>query len=982
MRDAAGFKRETILVVGGGMVAQRFVERLVELDVSKRFCVEILSEEVHFPYDRVHLTSYLGVRRPDALQLCPPEWYGAQKVGLTRECRVTAIELGQHRVKTQIGTRYFDQLVLATGSRPFVPPIEGINQSGVFVYRTIEDVESIVVAASGARTAAVIGGGLLGLEAAKALVDLGLETHVIEGAPRLMPRQLDERGGQILAHRIRELGIRVHLGARIEAIRGDSAVRSIVLAGQDEIAVDLVVVSAGIRARDELASAAGLACSPRGGITVDDGLRTSHPDVYAIGECAVHRGTSYGLVAPGYTMADVLAQRLCGTLDAMFRGSDLSTKLKLLGVDVASAGDPFADESSGTSVVLDNLATGAYQKVVLDESATKVVGAILVGDTRPYTRLLSLIRSGKALEGAPESLLVEGNPASGREAMSIDELVCTCNGVTAGCLATAIRAKSDGCSVDQLKKSTRAGTGCGGCLPQMAKLLERELVRLGKALKPRLCEHFDYTRQELFELVRIRGYRSFEQVLRNHGIGAGCEICKPALASILASLVNDHVLEHPHLQDTNDRFLANIQRRGLYSVVPRIPGGEITARRLAAIAEVAERYGLYTKITGGQRIDLFGARLDQLPAIWEELIRAGFESGHAYGKALRTVKSCVGSTWCRYGVDDSVSFAIRVENRYKGIRAPHKLKSAVSGCVRECAEVQSKDFGYIATESGWNLYVCGNGGAKPRHAELLASGLDSETALQLTDRFLMYYIRTADRLTRTAAWLESLEGGIEHIRDVVINDSLGVATELERELQRLIDGYECEWKRVVDSPELRAQFELQSTQLDVVPVEPTRGQAVPRAWPTHDQALQRVHLPLAAPRAFHAVADARSIPPDTGITVRIGKAQIAIFHTTIDDRWHATQAQCPHKGDAVLGRGLLGDQAGVPKVACPYHKRTFALSTGECLNADSPPLAVFPVKVENDIVYVELPPIRELELAFEQAAACDGVCQDTSVAAE
>jgi len=364
------------------------------------------------------------------------------------------------------------------------------------------------------------------------------------------------------------------------------------------------------------------------------------------------------------------------------------------------------------------------------------------------------------------------------------------------------------CDLGALKKKTRAGTGCGGCLPQVADLLKKELTARGVAVSNHLCEHFRFSRQELYHLVRVERIRTFAELIRRHGDGIGCEICKPAVASILASCWNEHVLDPAHvaLQDSNDYFLANIQKDGTYSVVPRVPGGEITPDQLIAMGKVARKYDLYTKITGGQRIDLFGARVEQLPDIWRELIAAGFESGHAYGKAVRTVKTCVGSTWCRYGVQDSVGCGIRMELRYRGLRAPHKLKFAVSGCTRECAEAQGKDVGVIATERGYNLYVCGNGGTRPRHAELLAEDLDEATLFRYVDRFLMFYIRTADRLQRTARWLESLEGGLGYLREVIIEDRLGIGAELEAEMAQQIDTYQCEWKATVEDPEKLKRF--------------------------------------------------------------------------------------------------------------------------------------------------------------------------------
>ena len=355
---------------------------------------------------------------------------------------------------------------------------------------------------------------------------------------------------------------------------------------------------------------------------------------------------------------------------------------------------------------------------------------------------------------------------------------------------------------------TRAGSTCGSCKPVVKKIVEDYFESVGRVVDRSICEHFPLTRQELYDVVAVHGYGSFDEIVAAHGTGRGCDICKPAVASILASLVGGHVLAGPTrvLQDTNDAYLANIQRNGSYSVVPRIPGGEITPEKLIVIGEVARDFGLYTKITGGQRIDLFGARMEELPAIWRRLVDAGFESGHAYGKALRTVKSCVGSTWCRYGVQDSVQLAIDLELRYRGLRSPHKLKGGVSGCARECAEARGKDFGVIATEKGWNLYVGGNGGATPVHARLLAGDLDTETLVRYLDRFLMYYIRTADRLQRTAPWVDSLDGGLDRVREVVVEDSLGLGTELEAAMARHVDGYADEWRATLEDPEKLRRF--------------------------------------------------------------------------------------------------------------------------------------------------------------------------------
>jgi nitrite reductase (NADH) large subunit len=490
----------------------------------------------------------------------------------------------------------------------------------------------------------------------------------------------------------------------------------------------------------------------------------------------------------------------------------MSTKLKLLGVDVGSFGDAQATRPGSRVISFTDSVAGIYKKLVVSADRQRLLGGVLVGEASSYGSLLSLTQNQIALPAHPEQLILpqaDGGGAAlpGVEGLPEASTICTCQNVAKGTICRAI-CEQQLASVAAIKSATSAGTGCGSCTPLLGELLAREMKRAGKAVSNHLCEHFPRSRQDLHHLVRVQGIRTFDELIARHGRGTGCEICKPAVASILASTWNEDVLDDRHvgLQDTNDRFLANIQRDGSYSVVPRVPGGEITPDQLIALGRTARKFGLYSKITGAQRVDLFGARLEQLPAIWGELIAAGFESGHAYGKALRTVKSCVGSTWCRFGVQDSVSTAIRLENRYKGLRAPHKLKSAVSGCARECAEAQGKDFGVIATEKGYNLYLCGNGGMKPQHARLFATDLDEDTLIRYLDRFLMFYVRTADRLQRTASWFNNLEGGIEYLRQVLIDDSLGICAELEADMARIVDSYRCEWKSTVEDPAKLARF--------------------------------------------------------------------------------------------------------------------------------------------------------------------------------
>jgi nitrite reductase (NADH) large subunit len=951
----------TVVVIGNGMVGQRLCDLLTE--PGKPLARVITFCEERYPaYDRVHLSEYFSGKGAEALSLAPLAWYQERNIELLLGQRAEHIDREKKTVRSNAGqTVAYDHLVLATGSTPFVPPLPGVNRPGVFVYRTFDDLDAILAYAPRAKRAVVIGGGLLGLEAAKAALDLGLKTHVVEFAPRLMPRQLDTLGAQVLQRKIEALGIQVHLNCITTALYGDGetgAVQGLSFKQGDPLEAELVIISAGIRPRDDLARSAGLEVGARGGITVNDQLQTSDPSIYAIGECALHRGNIYGLVGPGYQMAEVVRDQVVSR-ESGFTGADLSTKLKLLGVDVASFGDALASDAR-TVEFIDTVA-GTYKKLLIHREEPLLLGGILVGDAEEYRRLLGVCNGRAAFEGSPEELLFGGRGGGaelGAGAVSETAQICSCNNVSKGAICAAVR---DGATtVPKLKSCTRAGSGCGGCVPLVTDILHAELKRMGQAVKPVLCEHFAFTRQELFQVIKVRKLKTFPEILAAVGTGYGCEICKPAVASILASLFNEFIGNHATLQDTNDRFLANMQRGGLYSVVPRVLGGEITPQKLMALGRIAEKYGLYTKITGGQRIDLFGARVNQLPDIWEELVREGFESGHAYGKALRTVKSCVGSTWCRYGVQDSVGFAIQVEERYRGIRAPHKLKGGVSGCVRECAEAQSKDFGIIATEKGWNLYVCGNGGAKPRHADLLAGDLDSETCIKYLDRFLMFYIATADRLTRTSVWLEKLEGGIEQLKNVVIKDSLGICEQLEQDMQQLVNSYRCEWAEVVNNPQARAQFahfaNSQDSDSTIRWIE-ERGQRRPRDWEEPAEPARenrRISLPVIQ-RTWVKLARVDTFPKDGGRTLRYGGAQIAVFNFESRGEWYATQNKCPHMQDMVLARGIIGDQGGVPKVACPLHKKAFALDTGHCLGEDEYKILTFPVKVADGWVYVELP---------------------------
>jgi nitrite reductase (NADH) large subunit len=823
-----------VVVIGHGMVGHKFVETLSNAAPGAQ--VTVLCEEPRPAYDRVHLSEFFAGKSAQDLSLVAPGFFEREGLNLKLNAKAVAIDRAAKTV-TLLGGEVlgYDKLVLATGSSPFVPPVPGRERKDCFVYRTIEDLEAMLECGARGKSGVVVGGGLLGLECAKALSDMKLDAHVVEFAPRLMAVQVDEPGARMLRTRIEELGVTVHTQKNtLEIVDGEQATHRMRFADGSHLEADMIVFSAGIRPRDELARAAGLELGPRGGIAVDAGCVSSDPDIYAIGECAAWNGQLFGLVAPGYDMARTAARHLLGE-EAAFSGADLSTKLKLMGVDVASIGDAHGATKGSRSYQFTDERKQVYKKIVVSSSGKHLLGAVLVGDAAEYGSLLQTMLNKIELPQSPEFLILpqaDGKVSAGLgvEALPASAQVCSCNDVSKGALCQAVAGGAT--DIGALKAATCAGTACGGCVPLVAQVLNSELKKQGIAVSNHICEHFAYSRQELHHLVRVGGVRNFGELLHKHGKGLGCDICKPVAANILASTWNDFVLkpEHASLQDSNDYFLGNIQKDGTYSVVPRMPGGEVTPDGLIAVGQVAKKYGLYTKITGGQRVDLFGARVEQLPEIWEELIAAGFESGHAYGKALRTVKSCVGSTWCRYGVGDSVGFAIGLENRYKGLRTPHKVKFGVSGCTRECAEAQGKDVGLIATDKGWNLYVCGNGGMKPRHAELLASNLDEAQVVKLVDRFLMFYVRTADRLQRTSTWRESLEGGLDYLKQVVVDDKLAIGAELEADMQRVVDTYACEWKNAVTDPQTRKRFRhfVNSEQGDAnVVFMPERGQVRP-----------------------------------------------------------------------------------------------------------------------------------------------------------
>ncbi|KAF7187573.1 Nitrite reductase [NAD(P)H] [Pseudocercospora fuligena] len=1019
--------RKRIVVVGLGMVGVAFIEKLLKLDVKRQeYAITVIGEESHLAYNRVGLTSYFQHREVENLYLNPASWYASMPEGSLSyhlNTVVTSIDTEGKTVETAKGdTVPYDTLVLATGSNAVLPKhTPGYDANGVFVYRTIDNLQNLIkfAATKKGTVGAVVGGGLLGLEAAKAMMDLEefQKVKLIERNRWVLSRQLDGDAGGMVLEQVRQLGLDVLLSKRVGKINTDEQNNVVGVTFEDGEQMDCTTIcfAIGIKARDELARKSGIKCADRGGgIIVGEDLATSAKDVYAVGECASWENQTFGLIAPGIEMADVLAFNLTQAkahTPRKFKRPDLSTKLKLLGVEVASFGDFFADRDgpkqlpvrrgAKKDVTLEQkdrvdsakaLTDGPppppvkaltykdpfqqiYKKYLFTMDGKYLLGGMMIGDTSDYVKLVPMVKNQKPLEIPPSELIV-GKKSGDDDADDLDDdtQICSCHNVIKGDVVKSV--KDGTCkSIGDVKSCTKAGTGCGGCMPLVQTIFNKTMASMGQEVKNHLCPHFEYSRADLFNIAYVKKLTNFAEIMKEAGKdpeAAGCEACKPAIASITASLYNKHVLDDNQrgLQDTNDRFLANIQRNGTFSVVPRVSGGEITADKLVVIGTVAKKYGLYCKITGGQRIDMFGAKKHDLPYIWQELIDGGLESGHAYAKSLRTVKSCVGTTWCRFGIGDSVGMAVRLEERYKSIRSPHKMKGGVSGCVRECAEAQNKDFGLIATDKGFNIFVGGNGGATPRHSELLAKDVPPDDVVPILDRYLMFYIRTADKLQRTARWVENLPGGIKYLQEVILEDKLGICAELEKQMNELVDTFFCEWTEVLKSPkkmEMFSQFGNTKENVDSIEKVPERGQTRPAHWAKESAKEDfRGHQwsslswqPLARSDQFSDSPTGSSLP------VKRGDTQLAIFK--VKGRYYATQQMCPHKRAFVLSDGLIGEDVKNEKlwVSCPLHKRNYSMKgedAGKCGNDETVNIATFPAEARDDgMVYVKLPPIEELD---------------------
>ena len=747
-----------LVVVGNGMAGVACVEQI--LKHAPKFQITILGDETHVNYNRILLSSVLaGEKSADEITLNDLDWYQRNGITLCLGARVCAIDIVKKTLMGEDGAvTSFDKLLLATGSSPLIPPVAGVNKEGVFTFRNLDDTRALLERADSGTKAVVIGGGLLGLEAARGLQVQGCEVTVVHLMDTLMERQLDFAGGACLKSKIESLGVEVLLGKNTRGILGNGRVEGVQFADGESVEADLVVIAAGIRPNVELGRQAGLKINR--GILVNDFMETSHPDIFAVGECVEHNGVCYGLVAPLLEQGKVLAATITDNRGPTYSGSVAAAKLKIMGVEVFSAGD-FSERPGSTEAVrYEDTALGIYKKLVL--SNEKLAGVILVGDTSDSSRYMEWLRSGTSLAALRRQLLFPEPVADdgfGLAQISDAETVCGCMGVTKGTIISAVHERGVS-TLAQLKDCTRASTGCGSCTWLCQQILKAVAPEFQEEHKKTICKCVPFAEDNLREILRSQKLRSVQDVLEIYGNGSGCEICKPALSYMLDVLwCGDHD-EDRSARFINDRVHANIQKDGTFSVVPRIRGGVTSPDELRRIANVAEKYNVpMVKLTGSQRIDLLGVKKSDLPKIWADL---GMPSGQAYTKGVRMVKTCVGTDFCRFGTQDSTSTGIELERRLEHLYTPHKVKMGAVGCPRNCAEATVKDIGLIGQEGSWQVVVGGAAGKKVRKADLLVTVKATDEALQAAELFFQYYRENANYLERTYDFVERI--GIEKVR--------------------------------------------------------------------------------------------------------------------------------------------------------------------------------------------------------------------------
>ncbi len=774
--DMVNDPREHLVVIGNGMAGMRTVEELLKLDGGHRYRITVFGAEPHVNYNRILLSSVLaGDKSLDEIVINSRDWYDANGIHLHAGDPVTAIDRQARTVTAASGLRMpYDRLLIATGSRPLAPPIPGLGLPGVCAFRDIADVEKMLAASRTHRRAVVIGGGLLGLEAAWGLKQRGMSVALVHLMPTLMERQLDAAAGQMLQRDLDRRGIAFFTDGQTEEILGTERAEGVALADGREIPADLVVLAIGIRPNIDLARAAKLEVNR--GIMVFDDLRTSDPDIFAVGECVEHRGQVFGLVAPIWDQAKVCAAQLAGDRSAAYASRALATSLKITGIDMFSAGALMAADESDDEITLRDEARGLYKKIVLRDG--KMVGAVLYGDVADGPWYLQLMRDGQDVSALRERLVfgrafaeLDG-VAAGPDVAALpdDTQICGCNGVSKGAIVCAIRDKGL-TSLSEVRKHTKASASCGQCTGQVEALLAAVAGADAKPAKATVCDCTDAGHDEVRQGILAHSLKTMDAVRRAFGwrTAEGCAKCRPALNYYLLCAWPGEYGDDARSRFVNERVHANIQKDGTYSVVPRMWGGLTTPAELRAIADVAEKFAIPTvKVTGGQRIDLLGVRKEDLPAVWGELGKAGLVSGHAYAKGLRTVKTCVGSEWCRFGTQDSTGLGVKLEKMCWGSWTPHKVKLAVSGCPRNCAEATIKDLGVVCVEAGYNILVGGNGGVDVRVTDPLVQVATEAEVLEYTGAFLQLYREQAHYLERTAPWVARV--GIAEIRKRLVDD--------------------------------------------------------------------------------------------------------------------------------------------------------------------------------------------------------------------
>ena len=773
-------QKQKLVLVGNGMAGVRTLEELLKIAPDK-YDITVFGSEPHPNYNRILLSPVLaGEQTVQDIIINGMDWYRENQIHLHLNKKITKIDRSKRIVFAEDGTSAeYDRLLLSTGSTPFILPVPGAELPGVVSFRDISDVDAMLDASSRYRHAVVIGGGLLGLEAANGLKLRGMDVTVVHISPWLMDRQLDEPAARLLQKNLEAKGLKFLLEKHTGALVPGESGRVGAVSFKDGVSIpaDLVVMAVGIRPNTELAESAGIYCNR--GIVVNDTLQTFDPRIYAVGECVSHRGVAYGLVAPLFEQAKVAANHLAEYGIGHYTGSLTSTKLKVTGIDLFSAGDYVGTEGT-ESIVLSDPAGGNYKKIVLKDN--KVVGAVLYGDTMEGGWYFDLLREGTDVKDIRASLLFgqhhlgdsgHGDPHFRVAAMSDSTEICGCNGVCKGDIVKAIRDKKL-FTLDEVRAHTKASSSCGSCTGLVESLLA---VTAGgdysttPSKKP-LCPCTEHSHDEVRETITRQGIKSIPDLMHfmEWKTPDGCNKCRPTLNYYLLCAWPSEYVDDNQSRFINERVHANIQKDGTYSVIPRIFGGDTSPRQLMAIARIAERWEVPTvKFTGGQRLDLLGIRKEQLPGIWKDLSEAGFVSGHAYGKAMRTVKTCVGSQWCRFGTQDSTAMGIKLEELTWGSWTPHKFKLAVSGCPRNCAEATIKDFGVVAVDSGWELHVGGNGGIKVRATDFLCHVKTEEEVLEYCAAFMQVYREDAHYLERTAPWVE--RRGLAYIKERVVDDA-------------------------------------------------------------------------------------------------------------------------------------------------------------------------------------------------------------------